>query len=243
MAHLEDLEMVDYFTDKGLSAFDKDDNGSTAMHYTARGGNLKMLVWCIDKGIMYKGTNKEGRSVMHFASQGRRGHTNDLEVFEFLETSGVSPSNADSEGVTPLMLYCNSGEDPNVVKWFLKHGASADETEKDGNTALMIASKNSSIEAIKPLLVKTRDINHQNLKGQTALSNATDRNNASVVQTLIESGASTKVQDKDGNNLLYYWMKSYNPKKKDDFHSKEKLLVTAGMEPNKAQANGSTVWH
>ncbi|MCH2214845.1 MAG: ankyrin repeat domain-containing protein [Flavobacteriales bacterium] len=243
MAHLEDLEMVEYFTDKGLSVFDKDDNGSTAMHYVARGGNLKMLGWCIDKGIMYKGTNKDGRSVMHFASQGRRGHTNDLEVFEFLETSGVSPSNADKEGVTPLMLYCNSGRDPNVVKWFLKKGASADETEKDGNTALMMASRNSSIEAVKTLLVKTRDINHQNLKGETALSNATSRNNAKVVQTLIEAGANAEVQDKDGNNLLYYWMRSYSPDNKDDFRKKEKLLVGAGMEPDTAQDNGYTIWH
>jgi len=243
MPHIENNNMVDYFTERGLSIHDVDDHGSSAVYYAARGGHLPIIKWCINEGVVYKGANKQGKTPMHFASQGERRHSNSVEIFDYLKSQGVPANSSDLENTTPLMLYCNSGNDPQVVKWFLENGASCDQVDKQGNSALTIAAKRQSVECLKELAHNNNAINAANIKGETALLNAISQNEAPSVELLLGSGASVEISTKDGNTALHYWIQSYSSPEVADFDLKETLLKKHGFDPSLTQPNGNTIFH
>jgi len=243
LPHLNGPEMVRYFQDKGLELSSLDNQGNNAFNYTARGGNLDMLNWLIDEGVSYKVENESGTNAMHFASEGMRGHTNSLNVFQYLEKLGLDPNQTDHEGTTPLMLYVYDGKDADVVQYFVSKTKNLDQVNADGNSALMNAAKYNDETIVYMLSAQTKQINASNKKGQTALSNAVQSNSSNVVNILTKAGAKTDVVDADGNNLIYYLAQSYSPRKASDFKEKQDILENNGLELTTVQANGNTFFH
>ena len=78
--------------------------------------------------------------------------------------------------------------------------------DKDGNTALILASKNGHTDIVKLLFQKGADLENQNKDGSTALMLASDNGHTEIVKILVEphiwNGASLNVQDKNGNTAL-----------------------------------------
>jgi ferredoxin-NADP reductase/ankyrin repeat protein len=89
MPFLENGQLIKYFESKGLSLQDTDYDGSNAYHYASKGGNIDLLEKLEDKGLNPKKVNKKKMNAFHFASMGMRGHSNNIEVFNYLEKSRV----------------------------------------------------------------------------------------------------------------------------------------------------------
>jgi len=101
-----------------------------------------------------------------------------------------------------------------VAKALLKKGANVNYTDKDGNTALLLAVKNHHIELVETLL-KEKDININAVdqNGYTPLYWAVkyhlhwdDENNyTELVEILLkEEGINVNVVDRNGDTLLYW---------------------------------------
>ena len=56
---------------------------------------------------------------MIFASKGTRRHTNDLDVFKYLESLGISVNITTTEGVTPLHSLAYKNKDVAVFDYFI----------------------------------------------------------------------------------------------------------------------------
>jgi ankyrin repeat protein len=240
--NLTNLKMVNYFISKGLKLNDTDKEGNGVFNYTAQKGNKKMLNMLISKNISYKSTNKNGGNAMLFATRGSRRGSNSLAFFKYLENLGIKPNITNKEGKTPLHNLAYSNKDVASINYFINKGVSINQVDKNGNTALINAASSNYLPIIKLLINKNTKINHANKEGQTALTKAI-RNNANIVQFLINKGADVSVIDSKGNHLNNYLFNRFNTKNGIEFQHKLDLLQAKGLDISKPQKNGNTLYH
>lgn len=240
---LKDTKLIDYFTSKGLDLHSTDNDGNGIFNYGAKKGNIELLKRLIDLGVSYKTLNKVGGNAMLFACQGTRGHTNTLEVYQFLESVGVNPNVHTTSGTTPLHQIAYRNKDLSLFKYFISKGVDPNQTNEDGNTPLMNAANGNDLSIVSYLTDQTKSLNHQNNDGKTALTYAISRNNAEVVDFLINKGSITTVKDHDGNTLLFYLVNAYSPKKAKDCDQKLALLKAHDLDMNATQANHNSLYH
>jgi ankyrin repeat protein len=119
------------------------------------------------------------------------------------------------EGTTPLMRAAKNG-DTAAMRVLMAHGADASLRQKNGTTALMLASgvgrgtgvfaKDYATEAellgaVKFLVESGMDVNATNDAGQTALHIAAQASDG-IVKYLAEHGANLDAKDKQGRTAL-----------------------------------------
>ncbi|MGG6232013.1 ankyrin repeat domain-containing protein [Tenacibaculum sp. SDUM215027] len=240
---LKNLSFAKYLTSKGLSLHSVDSDGNGAFNYAAKKGNKKMLELLIKKGLPYKKLNKKGGNAILLATQGSRSGYNTLKFFKYLESLGIKPNITNKEEKTPLHNLARGNKDSNTFNYFLDKGVNANQVDDNGNTSLIIAASRNSLEIVQLLSEKTKNINHTNKKGNSALTYAVEYNSETVVDYLVKNKANIQVKDANENSLAYYLIKSYHPKKVNDFNEKMSLLANNGLNLTQLQANNNTLFH
>ena len=89
-----------------------------------------------------------------------------------------------------------------TCKLLLGQGIQVDATNKQGHTALFIASHNGHKTLVDYLIAKGAEIDFRSASGYTPLHLAAQNNHLDVVKKLIEAGASINNQSYDGNTAL-----------------------------------------
>lgn len=77
-------------------------------------------------------------------------------------------------------------------------------TDEAGETALIYAAQNESVEIVRTLIRADAKVNFKGEGGWTALRYAVDQRRTDVARFLIESGATVEVADKKGETPLYW---------------------------------------
>ncbi|WP_343694425.1 ankyrin repeat domain-containing protein [Flavobacterium sp.] len=237
----KDLKAADYFTTKGLSIKDVDNDGNTAFTYAARSGNIALLKKLLEKGV------KPNDNALFTAAQGSRRETNTIETYKYLvEEVKLKPTAQNKAGQNVLHILAGKPNQAEIVKYFLSKDVDANKADKEGNTPLMAAASAKDISVLELLLPVTKNSNAQNLKGESALTNAVKSGTPDAVSLLLTKGADVNVKDKDGNNLGIYLVQSYKPAGKetsDPFDAKVKLLQDKGLNLAATQKDGNTLFH
>jgi len=125
----------------------------------------------------------------------------DMKKVLFLISKGISVNEADSNGITPLMI---SVQNSNVVmmRMLLAHGASDNQTIKVGSTSLHIAAQTNQILILEELLSTGADVNKITGDGITPLHQSVHNGYLQAVKCLYHHGANTDVKDKWGNTSV-----------------------------------------
>ncbi len=238
----KDLKAADYFATKGMSLKDVDNDGNTAFVYAARSGNIDLLKKLLAKGV------KTNDNALFTAAQGSRRETNTIETYKYLvEEVKLKPTAQNKTGQNVLHILAGKPNQAEIVKYFLSKGTDANKADKEGNTPLMAAASARETAVLEILLPVAKNINAQNLKGESALTNAVRYGTPEAVNILLNKGADVNVKDKDGNNLGVYLVQSYRPAGKDNaadpFNTKAKLLQDKGLNLAAAQKDGNTLYH
>lgn len=246
----KNLTLSNYFISKGLSLKDVDNNGNTSFNYAARTGNVTLLKTLLEKEVKYTD------NALIIAAQGSRRETNTLETYKYLtEDLKIKPTATNKEGQTVLHFLVNKPNQTEIINYFIVKGADVNKADNEGNIPLMIAasSRETSV-ALEQLLPIVKNINIQNLKGESALTAAVKSGTPNAVEILLSKGADVKVLDKEGNNLGFYLVQSYRPQmnrgpegangqKQDPFAAKIKLLQEKGLNLATPQKDGNTLYH
>ncbi len=248
MANDKDFSLTEYFVTKGLSIKDTDISGNTAIDYAARGGNINAIKKLLLQGVKFTD------NALVFAAQGGRRTSNGIEIYKYLvDELKIKPTVLTKNGENVLHLVSKKQDQAEVVKYFIEKGVDVNKVDNEGNTPLINASSAKDLEVVKLLLSEVKNINAVNAKGESALTNAVKSSSGEVVAFLLEKVADIKVEDKEGNNLAYYWVQSYRVPRggfgggfgdqKDDLGDKLTVLQAKGLDFSKPQKDGNTLYH
>lgn len=232
-----DFSLINYFMSKGLDINSTDHDGNGVFNYAARTGNISLMDQLLKKGI------KGNDNAFIFASQGARGITNKIEVYNYLEQVGLRPTAVSNTGNTALHALAARGKDLEVIKYFIDRGADVNQPDTLGNTPFMNAAGQNSLEVVRLFSKSLKNINHTNKKGVSALALATANNSPEVVDYLLQLNADPLITDSNGNDLTTYLMQSYQAENEAAFMAKLKHLQQQGFVFGKPQAHGNTLYH
>ncbi len=108
----------------------------------------------------------------------------------------------DKENITLLFIAAQNNNCP-LIRTLLDHGADINKANKNGTTALMIATFMRAINAVKCLLNNPNiKINQQNKRGRTALFFTMNRYGELMTELLLNSGADPEITANDGRTAL-----------------------------------------
>jgi len=240
---LSNEKELNFFTSKGFKLESADTNGNGIFNYAAKKGNIEFLKLLVKKEVDYKSLNKENGNAFLFATQGGRGYSNPLAVYEYLESLGLEPNIITKDGYTPLHRLAYSNTDPAIFNFFLNAGANVNQQDADGNTPFINAASGNKLEIVQLLASRVKNINETNKNEQTALMLAVKGNNAQVVSFLLEKGGNASAKDNKGNTLAYYLVESFNGRDVDTFDKKLVLLKKKGVQFTTTQAEGNNLYH
>jgi ankyrin repeat protein len=182
-------------------------DGSTALLWAAYHSNAEMTKELLAAGAAVDAANHYGVTPLLQASR-----NGDIEVMRALLDAGAEPTRWHAEGETPLMAAARTGR-VDAVQLLISHGSFVNAVDPfQEESALMWASAEGHLEAVKALLAAGAD---PNLKGH--VSTLTERKNADhpsggftalmfavrngheeVAKALIAGGADLKLTNADG---------------------------------------------
>lgn len=248
---LSNEEELNFFTGKGLKLNSTDKDGNGIFNYASKKGNIDFLKLLIKKGVDYKSSNKKGGNAFLFATQGTRGYSNPLAVYEYLKSLGLEPNIVTKDGYTPLHRLAYNNSDPAIFEFFLTAGADVNQKDAEGNTPFLNAASRNELAMVKLLSKTVKNFDDTNNEGQLALMFAFQRNSPEVAEFLLNKKSDTEVysegrrnaKDKKGNTIAYYLVASFDSRKPDEFDAKLKLLQEKNIQLNTIQAEGNTLFH
>ena len=130
---------------------------------------------------------------------------NEAKIKKYLDTTSEIPWDIDVMGNYPIHLAVIAG-DTSIVKLLLEK--KPDILEKKGKnkngTAIFTAINRCDLDMLEFLLSYSPNINHTNIKGNTAIIFAAQRKCYGGVVLLNKRGADLLVKNKDGYGLLDY---------------------------------------
>lgn len=240
---LSNKEELNYFINKGFDVSSTDNDGNGIFNYAVKKGNIDFLKLLVAEGVDYKTVNKQNGNAFLFATQGGRGYSNPLAVYEYLKSLGLEPNVVTKQGYTPLHRLAFGTTDTAIFNFFINAGADVNQKDADGATPFLNAASRNKLEIVQLLSKHTKNFNEANNNGQTALMLAVQRNTPNVVSFLLKKGGNAQIEDAQGNSIASYLVTSFNEKNPAAFDAKLALLQQQGVNLSKTQSEGNNLYH
>ncbi|UTW61803.1 ankyrin repeat domain-containing protein [bacterium SCSIO 12741] len=200
MPYINTNELLEYFTQKGLSIKDLDKKGNNAFVYASTTGNTFMMEYLLKRGMDPKANNS---AAMLFAARGTRSKKNDLATFSYLMDLGVSPGAVDEENRSALHYLAGYGNNQEVFDFFLDYGISSNQADEKGNTAFHSVVSRNKAEIVQFFIDSKADVLVANEKGENAIHLAAKRGNIEILKMLLAEGRGINSRTKDGLTPLH----------------------------------------
>lgn len=149
-------------------------SGETTLMVAAENGNISAAGIFLAKGISINATDNSGQTaLMHAVEQSWDKNSSQLEMVNFLLKSGAEPNNFVASGggycgtTVMIAVYRNS---PELIKALIAGKANVNLACENGETALIHAVRNKSVEIVKLLIEAGAEVKGK--QGQTALAEA-----------------------------------------------------------------------
>lgn len=126
----------------------------------------------------------------------------DLREVRRLLAAGYNINELGENG-PPILLAIQNGHHV-IVQELLDHGADLSlQSEKNGETLLMIAVRAGNMDLIRQTLAKGTDVNAISHKGESALHLAAKGNHTEILQLLLDHGANVNIKGYLGTTPLF----------------------------------------
>jgi ankyrin repeat protein len=207
----------------------RDMRGFAAIHYLAAIGDYEgMKRLASSAGANPRVTDKSGNTCLHWAV--KNGHMN--LVHSLLQSAPDLVNMANAEGETPLLNAARNGDDDNslrIAMLLLRSGASVDQQDQNGLTALHCAVADGNDRMVRLLLQSKADPRLATLEDSlTPLHFAAIYNRPASARLLSQTGVSVDMPDDEGETPLLW---AYR------FAATQCMLVLLALGANIAIAN------
>ena len=148
---------------------------------------------------------------------------------------GFGWGSVQAQTLPPLLTAAQEGKNAQVVK-LIKAKTNVNETDNEGNSALMLAAKAGHQDVVQTLLKAGADVNAQNNSGTTALMIAAEQNQPEITAYLLKRKAKANIVDGNGNAPLFFASRNGNT-------NIMKQLLNAKARVNRQNNDGMTPLH
>jgi ankyrin repeat protein len=164
----------------------------------ARSIVLSALIMGIALGVATAGDEAKRKAELEMIEAARWGKAAD--VAEAIE-AGVDPDAKDADGISAIRWAAVEGN-ATVVEVLIDAGADVDSADPTGVTPLMMACRWAHMSTVRALVEAGADLDvlSDYGPGRTALMYAAIGGYNGAVTYLLESGANSKIKDRDGRN-------------------------------------------
>ena len=132
---IKNMEIIDYFVEKGLSIHSTDNDGNGLFNYVAISKNKKFLEKLIERGVSYEPNIKTADNTFTFAvKRTRSGAVLSIAFLQYLERLGLNPKAVAKGGSTSLINIAYSQKNIEIFKYFIEKGVDPNKTDSNGNT-------------------------------------------------------------------------------------------------------------
>lgn len=222
-----DYSAVESLIKKGADPNSKNGLEFTPLYIAAASHQTNVMEALIKAGAKADETSTYGTALTFAAG------TANAEGVKLLLSLGVNVDYARTDGITPLMMACNSGS-PLVVGDLLAHKPDVNAQDDAGSSPLIYAARQGH-EAVAVLLLNAGAVvDGADLDGQTPLMVAAANGHADVVKTLLQKGAKVNAKDSKGCTALLL-AANYG-----DYPDVIRALLNGGADPKATDAKGHT---
>jgi ankyrin repeat protein len=198
-------------------------------------GDLPQVERLLQQGVKVDGRDKSGKTPLHYAVQSKN-----VKVVRLLIQHGADVNATTFGNVTPLMLSVDMAfGDPDIAMELLRAGANVKVQDTNGDSALLIATTESSYQVMEAMLDKGANPNAQGLGGQTPLHWAATNAMVDRVKLLLDHGADPHIRSNGGLTPLQE-AQTTNPDSevRKEFEATRSLLLAAMQKGKPVDAGG-----
>jgi ankyrin repeat protein len=157
-------------------------------------GDLSRVQQLLHDGADVNERTSGGKTALHYAAQSKN-----VLVVQALIQAGADANAKMAGNVTPLMLSVDMAfGQPDIALALIRAGADVNAADENGDTALIIATTESSFEVFQALLDRGANPNARGLNGETALHYAAMNASLDRVKLLLEHGADPTIRNSAG---------------------------------------------
>lgn len=162
--------------------------------------DIKSIKYCVQnvKNLNLSMKNKYGESVISLCYKLKR-----YEIISLFEGHPTFDYHYKDIHHQNNLLILSAISKPSLMKKLLEnHVSIINDINDKGENALIVSTKNNSVEAIDILLQYGIEVNHQDKKGNTALHYAVDIEQPDIIQKLITNHADMYIKNNEGKSPL-----------------------------------------
>ena len=224
-------ETVEVLLRAGADPSGEDGRGRSALWWAVNRGHEEIVEMLLDPDAHLAEEESAKRLLTIAVSRGQ------ADILELLLDEGGDEFVENNLNFTALVQAVRR-EGLETAVLLIEAGAVVDAQadEGKGNTALMAASSEGHVEAVRMLLDAGADPNLRKGDGATALIMAVSGGNVEIVRMLLDAGADLNVQNNEGDTALILAAGRYD----DARVPMVKLLLGAGADPNLENNEGAT---
>lgn len=227
-------DVVKLLLDAGANIHAVNKEGQTALMLAARWYDEAAIKHLIAAGASLKATDSKGQTVLMHAFQS----TSSINLKLLFDAGARETVNVkDQRGSTALMYSTGKYYAAEYATQLLAAGATINDVNSEGQSALMLAAQNGSEETVKALLARGADATIKDKKGMTTLMYVQPRyfhdEVGAMITALIGGGARLEEVDDDGRTALIVAANDRSP-------MKLKALIDAGASLDARDKNGRT---
>ncbi len=196
--------LLNYFQNKGVSLFSKDNFGSGVYDYASRAGNTSLL-----NNLEKQGCKPTDRALL-FAAQGTRNGDVGTEFFAFLKEQGLDLQVVNEEGSNLIQIVSRNSNDMDLMTFFMKAGVSVNQKNNRGRVALNDAVRYNNLVVVNFLISNGADVQNLDSKERSIVYDLIGSYNSSRAKlfeekytTLKKAGFDFDIPTKDGDNLYH----------------------------------------
>ena len=229
----ENIRTINVLLNAGANPHISDDSGDTCLHYAVNGvRSEEALDIIISHGVDVNAVNKNIQTALMIACDKRR-----TDLINILLNARANPNITDADGFACIHHMVVKGCSKEALETIIKHGASVNASNRNNETALLIACKKGNMDNINVLLNAGANIRFANDDGDTCLHYAVDgKCSKEVLEMIISHGADVNATNKDSITVL---MAACGNGRTGLIN----LLLNAGANPNINDADGFTCLH
>ena len=175
-----------------------DNYGDSALHYSAKNGNVAGIRLLLDHNADMNMTNKNGTTPLMISCQ-KKDRIAAVKIL--LQEYNVNL--VDNYGQSALH-YAAANDNVDAIRLLLDHKANINMANKKGLTPLMYSiKKQHRIGAATILLKEYADVNHVDNSGHSSLHYAAARDNVDAIRLLLDHNINVNITNKYGYSAIF----------------------------------------